>query len=115
MAEPLHIANLLAGGWRDAIYQPFREGVEISTILPGEPAVALLRYYPGSGVPAHRHLGLETILVLEGVQYDDRGRYPAGSLVLNPAGTTHRVWSDSGCVVLIQWTVPVEFLTEEAS
>lgn len=115
MAEPLHIANLLAGGWRDAIYQPFREGVEISTILPGEPAVALLRYYPGSGVPAHRHLGLETILVLEGVQSDDRGRYPAGSLVLNPAGTTHRVWSDSGCVVLIQWTVPVEFLTEEAS
>ena len=113
LSEPLHIAGLLAGGWRDAVFEPFRDGVEISTILPGEPAVALLRYHPGSGVPGHRHTGLETILVLEGTKSDERGDYPAGSLVLNPKGTTHRVWSDFGCVVLIQWASPVEFLTEE--
>jgi anti-sigma factor ChrR (cupin superfamily) len=114
MPEPTHLAALLGGGWRRATFAPFREGVEICPILTGAPAVALLRYAPGSGVPAHRHTGLETILVLEGAQSDERGRYPEGSLVLNPEGSTHRVWSDEGCVVLIQWERPVEFLPESA-
>jgi anti-sigma factor ChrR (cupin superfamily) len=115
MPEPLHIAGLLAGGWRTAAFRPFREGVEICPIMEGAPAVALLRYAPGSGVPRHRHPGLETILVLDGVQSDDRGDYPAGSLILNPEGSQHRVWSGPGCVVLIQWERPVEFLTESDS
>ncbi|MEO8243474.1 MAG: cupin domain-containing protein [bacterium] len=85
----------------------------MSPILTGEPAVALLRYAPGAGVPAHRHNGLETILVLDGVQSDERGDYPAGTLMLNPAGSAHRVWSDMGCVVLIQWNRQVEFLDPE--
>jgi anti-sigma factor ChrR (cupin superfamily) len=110
MAEPLHWPALLAGGWRGAAYQPFREGVEICPIVTGEPGVALLRYAPKSGVPRHRHTGLETILVLEGTQSDERGDYPAGSLVLNPEGTEHSVWSDGGCVVLIQWERPVAFV-----
>jgi anti-sigma factor ChrR (cupin superfamily) len=55
-------------------------------------------------------MGLETILVLEGSQSDERGTYDAGTLVFNPAGTVHRVWSDEGCVVLIQWAKPVEFV-----
>ncbi|QYK40739.1 MAG: cupin domain-containing protein [Paracoccaceae bacterium] len=110
VSDPLCLPALLAGGWRDAVFGPFREGVEISMILPGEPAVALLRYAPGAGVPRHRHRGLETILVLEGVQSDDHGDYPAGALVLNPEGTEHRVWSAGGCVVLIQWNRPVEFI-----
>jgi hypothetical protein len=58
-------------------------------LATGEPAIALLRYAPGAGVPAHLHPGMETILVLEGAQSDDRGRYPAGSLVVNPEGTAH--------------------------
>jgi len=73
--------------------------------------VALLRYAPGAGVPRHRHPALETILVLEGVQSDERGDYPAGTLILNPAGTEHTVWSATGCTVLIQWNLPVEFVT----
>ncbi len=110
MSETFSLPHLLDGGWRDARFQPFREGVEISPILTGEPAVALLRYAPGAGVPRHRHVGLETILVLDGVQSDDHGDYPAGALVLNPEGTVHRVWSDSGCTVLIQWNRQVEFV-----
>jgi Anti-sigma factor len=112
VSEPLHLPGFLPEGWRDVPFQPFRDGVEIAPILQGPPDVALLRYAPGAGVPAHRHAGLETILVLEGSQSDERGRYPVGSLVMNPAGTTHRVWSEDGCVVLIQWTLPVVFLTE---
>lgn len=90
-------------------FQPFAEGVEILPIQSGTPAVALLRYAPGARVPRHLHTGLETILVLEGVQSDERGSYPVGTLVLNPEGSTHSVWSDPGCVVLIQWERPVQF------
>jgi anti-sigma factor ChrR (cupin superfamily) len=64
-------------------------------------------------VPRHRHAGLETIVVLDGSQSDENGDYPAGTLVLNPAGTEHSVWSTRGCVVLIQWNLPVIMLGEE--
>ena len=110
MSDPLSLLEFLPAGWRELAWQPFRDGVDIAPIVTGEPAVALLRYAAGSGVPSHRHMGLETILVLEGVQSDERGDYPAGSLILNPEGSSHRVWSDPGCVVLIQWARPVEFL-----
>lgn len=110
MADPFSLAALLPLGWREATYQPFRAGVEISPILTGEPAVALLRYAPGAGVPRHRHTGLETILVLEGTQSDERGTYATGTLMVNPEGSEHSVWTDTGCVVLIQWTRPVEFI-----
>jgi anti-sigma factor ChrR (cupin superfamily) len=68
---------------------------------------------PGASVPRHRHAGLETIVVLDGSQSDENGDYPVGTLVLNPAGTEHSVWSSGGCVVLIQWNLPVIFLGEE--
>lgn len=110
MAEPLRFESLLPDGWRAAAWAPFRDGVEISPILAGAPAVALLRYAPGASVPRHRHPGLEAILVLDGTQSDERGTYAAGTLVLNPPGSEHSVWSDTGCVVLIQWTLPVEFV-----
>ena len=113
MQVPSRHAGLLDGGWRAMRFAPFRHGVEICRLRVADPAVALLRYAPGAAVPRHMHTGLETILVLEGVQSDERGDYPAGTLVLNPAGTEHSVWSEGGCVVLIQWERPVRFLHEE--
>lgn len=110
MPEPFALKAFLPDAWREAIYQPFREGVEISPIVEGEPAVALLRYAPGAGVPRHLHRGLETILVLQGSQSDERGTYETGALVFNPEGSAHSVWSLTGCVVLIQWAKSVEFL-----
>ena len=109
-ASPLRILDLINGGWQSLPFKPFREGVEISEIFAGSPAVAVLRYQPGASVPRHQHNGLETIVVLEGVQSDEQGDYPAGSVILNPAGTAHSVWSTDGCVVLIQWQLPVQFL-----
>ena len=110
MDEPTHLAGLLGGGLSDLAFAPFREGVEICVIRSSSPEVALLRYAPGASVPRHRHEGLETIFVLEGVQSDERGDYRAGSLILNPEGSAHSVWSKEGCVVLIQWERPVRFL-----
>ncbi len=111
MDEPLVMPDL-AGGWRALPFGPFREGVEVHHIRLGAPALALLRYGPGARVPRHLHTGLETILVLDGVQCDERGSYGPGALILNPAGSVHSVWSDTGCTVLIQWERPVQLLDE---
>jgi anti-sigma factor ChrR (cupin superfamily) len=47
--------------------------------------------------------------VLDGSQRDERGTYPAGTLVANPPGTGHSVSSDEGCVILGFWQRPVVF------
>lgn len=110
MADPRSITGLLPTGWEHLPFEHFREGVEICRLWQGTPEVALLRYAPGASVPRHRHPGLETILVVAGIQSDDAGDYPQGSVMFNPAGSEHRVWSDTGCTVLIQWERPVEFV-----
>lgn len=109
MAEPFCVPAL-ADTFAALPFQPFREGVDIHFIKEGQPAVALLRYAPGASVPRHKHTGLETILVLDGAQSDERGTYGKGDYVVNPEGSVHSVWSESGCVVLIQWERPVEIL-----
>jgi anti-sigma factor ChrR (cupin superfamily) len=105
---------LVSGGWRTLAFEPFREGIRVHWLLRGEdaPSAAILAYGPGASVPRHRHAGLETILVLDGVQSDESGDHAAGTLVLNPVGSEHSVWSESGCVVMIQWNLPVIFLGE---
>lgn len=108
---------LIDGSWQALAFEPFRDGVDIHWIHrfeAGNPGVALLHYQPGSSVPRHRHAGLETILVLEGEQSDEAGDYGVGTLVVNAEGSEHSVWSRTGCVVLIQWQLPVIILEETA-
>ncbi|WP_454747215.1 cupin domain-containing protein [Ciceribacter selenitireducens] len=105
--------NLTSGGWKKLDFRPFRDGVTIHWIRPfddDQPGVALLKYDAGASVPLHRHEGLETIFVLDGSQSDEAGDYGTGSFVINAAGTEHSVWSETGCVVLIQWDRPVTIL-----
>jgi anti-sigma factor ChrR (cupin superfamily) len=109
MDKPL-VMNDFIDTWHGLPFSPFRDGIEIHHIRQGAPAVAILRYAPGAKVPLHLHTGLETILVLEGVQSDERGDYPKGTVILNPEGTSHSVWSEIGCAVLIQWERPVQIL-----
>lgn len=109
-------ANLLNGGWRDMTFEPFRQGIEICELQsnggdPARPSIALLRYEAGATVPLHRHQGIETILVLDGEQSDERGSYPAGTMIVNQPDSIHSVQSIHGCVVLIQWDLPVEILS----
>jgi anti-sigma factor ChrR (cupin superfamily) len=97
---------------RTGDWASLREGVEILRLAGGSESgatVALLRYRKGARVPAHRHPGFEVIYVMSGSQNDERGHYPAGSVVVNPPGLEHSVWSDEGCTVLIVWERPVEF------
>lgn len=110
MTKSLTFQEFLPENWKSRPFEAFREGVEICYLWQGGPVIALLRYEKGASVPKHRHTGLETILVLEGSQSDENGRYFAGSLMINPEGSTHSVWSEEGCTVLIQWERPVVFV-----
>ncbi|QRM56112.1 cupin domain-containing protein [Sinorhizobium sp. BG8] len=108
--------RLTNGGWRELEFEGFRDGVTIHWIKhfsEDRPGVALLKYEAGASVPRHRHEGLETIFVLHGTQSDEAGDYGVGSYVVNDEGTEHSVWSDTGCVVLIQWDRPVRILQGE--
>jgi anti-sigma factor ChrR (cupin superfamily) len=94
-------------------FQPFRPGVERADIFVDpvtQSSTALLRYAPGANVPKHRHAGYEHIWILSGSQSDEDGTYGPGSLLIHAPGTTHRVWSDEGCLVLAVWERPVEFI-----
>ena len=108
--------SLFNGGWKTLEFEWFREGVTVHWIRPfqlDQPGVALLKYEAGASVPRHRHEGLETIFVLHGVQSDEFGDYGVGSYVVNEMGSEHSVWSDTGCIVLIQWDRPVTILSEQ--
>lgn len=110
MPMPFSIPALLQGEWRKWTFQPFKEGIEAHWLSQSDPQVAVLRYEKDATVDRHRHGGLETILILEGTQSDERGTYHQGDFVINPANSEHRVWTDTGCVVLLHWQKPVEFL-----
>ncbi|UWQ16811.1 cupin domain-containing protein [Jannaschia sp. M317] len=109
MDKPLSLKDFV-DTWQELPFEYFREGVDIHHIRKTSPAVAILRYAPGAKVPLHLHTGLESILVLDGVQSDERGDYSKGALILNPEGSQHSVWSETGCAVLIQWERPVQIL-----
>jgi anti-sigma factor ChrR (cupin superfamily) len=112
--EPMVLADLQRIGEDPSqlAWQPFRPGVEIHRLYQlgadGHSA-AFLRYAPGSHVPRHHHLGFEHIYVLAGAQEDERGRYPTGTLLVNPPGSAHSVRSPEGCLVLAIWERPVVF------
>lgn len=44
---------------------------------------------PGARMPEHRHLGEETILVLQGALRDHRGTYTSGQVCGSAAGSAH--------------------------
>ncbi len=52
-------------------------------------ATVLIRMDPGCGYPAHRHVGVEEVLVLAGGYTDERGTYATGEYVRYPEGSTH--------------------------
>lgn len=94
-------------------WKPFRPGVEIARIYntPNVPgggcSAAFLKYQPGAAVPLHMHGGYEHIFILKGSQVDRSGEHHAGSVIINPPGSSHTVSAPTGCIVLIIWEKPV--------
>lgn len=73
-----------------------RDGDEVAR------ATSLVRFAPNSRFARHTHGGGEEFLVLEGTFADEAGRYPAGTYVRNPIGTSHAPWSDEGAVLFVK-------------
>ena len=65
-------------------------------------ATSVVRYQPGSRFQTHTHAFGEEIMVLDGVFSDEFGDYPAGTYILNPPGSSHAPFSQSGCVLFVK-------------
>ena len=102
----------LAENADDLSWEPFRDGVEIHRLygdgLTG-PSAALMRFRERGHIPFHHHDGYEHILVLAGSQCDEHGTIPTGTLRSHPPGTSHRVTSEAGCLILAIYEKPVRF------
>jgi anti-sigma factor ChrR (cupin superfamily) len=113
--QVLKLKDLLQiSGWQQNLkWEPFTSGVDIYRLYesgPDGPSAALLRFKPGGRVPLHEHAGYEHILMLTGAQTDEVSRADAGSLIINPPGTSHSIISETGCIVLAIYEKPVKFL-----
>jgi anti-sigma factor ChrR (cupin superfamily) len=65
-------------------------------------ATSIVRYEPGTKFAAHTHDRGEEIFVLEGVFSDETGDYPAGTYIMNPPGSSHAPFSESGCLLFVK-------------
>lgn len=66
-------------------------------------ATVFIRMEPGCGYPAHRHTGLEEVLILQGGYRDHMGEHRAGDYFLNEAGSAHHPIALEGsedCIML---------------
>jgi anti-sigma factor ChrR (cupin superfamily) len=114
-ARSIQLHNLfdLPSRVEELSWEPFRAGIKIHRIYGNQkegPSAALLLYEPGAVLPRHMHDGYEHILVLSNSQLDDNGEHNAGTLVINPPGTSHEVRVPRKSVVLAIWERPVVFV-----
>ncbi|NBW54628.1 MAG: cupin, partial [Betaproteobacteria bacterium] len=65
-------------------------------------ATSVVCYQPGSQFQMHTHGLGEEILVLEGVFSDGAGDYPPGTYIMNPPGSSHAPFSESGCTLFVK-------------
>ncbi len=65
-------------------------------------AISVVRYAAGTRFPQHVHPGGEEILVLEGTFADEWGKYPQGTWLQNPPGSSHTPYSPDGCILLVR-------------
>jgi len=66
-------------------------------------ATLFIRMEPGCGYPAHRHNGLEEVLILQGGYRDQTGEHRAGDYLINEAGSAHHPIALDGpqdCIML---------------
>ena len=98
------------GGWLEA----GTPGVQFKVLFK-EPdtgrVTALFRSGPGARMPAHKHVGLEECLVLEGSLYTDGILLHAGDYIVTEDQTIHEdTWTETGALVLLKTMMMDEML-----
>jgi quercetin dioxygenase-like cupin family protein len=78
-------------------------------------APVLLRFEPGAAYPAHNHPGGEEIFVLEGEIKVGKDHLHTGDYLYTAPNKAHAVWSEKGCVVLVNVPQQVEILKNASS
>jgi anti-sigma factor ChrR (cupin superfamily) len=65
-------------------------------------ATSIVRYAPNTRFATHRHDFGEEIFVLDGELWDEFGHYPAGTYLMNPPGSSHAPYSETGCTLFVK-------------
>ncbi|MEM7180042.1 MAG: cupin domain-containing protein [Spirochaetota bacterium] len=92
-----HLQPWLASPNKNVFRKPFEREKEESGQV-----TSLVRYEPGSEFSEHTHPLGEEIFVWEGEFADEHGRYPAGTYLRNPSGSSHKPFSEVGCKLFVK-------------
>ncbi len=115
---PLPVAAWAELGSRKPLsWQPLRfsPGIRWAPVLNDPSTGSMLVAVQGrtmSAFPAHRHVGPELGVILEGGYEDQTGDYRQGDFFAYEPGTSHRPWTEleEGCTSLIRLESPNRFL-----
>lgn len=91
--------------------QVLRKPLEREKAESGQ-VTSVVTYLPNSEFPEHKHPLGEEIFVLEGEFADENGRYPAGTYLRNPPGSSHSPFSEKGCLIFVKLN---QFLPEDSA
>ena len=100
--------------WKDGLWLAPRPGIKVRELYQADDGyrISLVRYAPGAKVPGCTCIPRMNIPTCwRGSIKDASGEHFAGCYLLSPMGSSHRVWSDRGALVLIHRLGPIRFLS----
>ena len=78
-------------------------------------ASVLIRMQAGQGYPAHRHVGIEEVFIIQGGYRDSSGERRAGEYFVNDAGSAHHpvALAPEDCIMIAFAHGGIELLARE--
>ena len=94
-----------AAGWSEPEWEQVAPGIEcklLATDTEGHRVSMLVRLAPGASYPAHTHVGVEELHLLDGELWiDERKLFPGDYNYGAPGAGDDRVWSETGCTCVL--------------
>ena len=94
-----------ARGWSEPEWEQVAPGIEcklLATDTEGHRISMLVRLAPGASYPAHTHVGVEELHLLDGELWiDERKLFPGDYNYGAPGAGDERVWSETGCTCVL--------------
>jgi anti-sigma factor ChrR (cupin superfamily) len=91
--------------WPEPDWQPVAPGIEcklLATDTERQRVSMLVRLAPGASYPAHTHMGVEELHLLDGELWiDERKLVPGDYNYGAPGASDYRVWSETGCTCVL--------------